>query len=308
MRRGVSSIGIAFVVFGTACSFLVDANKEQCTTDSDCTARGASFAGAICKDSKCIAKPAPEDSGSPIEDAGAADAPTGPWRCVGTVAWEKVNLSRTITLVQHFNDFVSGQPLANVGLKACLRADVACANPFSTATTDDAGSAPLRLPYAFDGYWLLLPPPNSSPELITMLIHELPPPVKELEDAPPTQPISRSNLTTLASLAGVSMDPERGHMTVSIVDCDGHRVPGISIEADPTDEKTKIFYLENKLPNLTRTFTDSEATVGLSNLQPGVVTITAKIADTGTVVARYAALVQADKLTSFILPPTPTTN
>jgi len=303
MRRGFAFLGVGLVAGVTACSLLVDANKDQCATDSDCVARGASFANAVCIDSKCVAS-ALEDAAVEIADSGTPDAPTGPWRCVGNITWPKVDLTRTITLTQTFTDFVNGAPLAGIGLKSCLRADVACANPFSTATSDDAGRAPISLPYAFDGYWLLLP---NDPETVNMLVYELPPPVKD-DLATPTQTISRSNLSTLGSLMGVTIDPAMGQLSVSVVDCDGKRAAGVSIDVSPLNEGSRIYYLENKIPNRQRTFTDENGFCGATNLTPGVVNITAKLAESGTVVAKYAALVQADKFTTFVLPPSPGVN
>lgn len=302
MRKGVAFIGITLLACATACSFLVDANAPQCTTDSECTSRGGSFISTVCRDSKCVAG-GPVDSGVALGDGGIEDAPSGPWRCVGNVKWPKLDMSRTITLIQNFADFVDEKPLANIGLKACLRADVGCLNPFSTAVSDADGSAPLALPYAFDGYWLLLPPEGSS--LVTYVVHELPPPELDMQVAVTTQPILRSSLELLAGIVGVTLNPERGHLSASVVDCDLKRVSGIVLEADPMPADARVFYLENKLPNPQRTSTDENAQAGFANLAPGLVTITAKIAESGKIVARYPALVQADRFTTFVLPPTP---
>ena len=65
--RTLVAVGIAFVM--TACSLLVNTDKDQCVADGDC----ASSAGAVCREGVCVlASSLPEAGGD-----GSNDGPNG---------------------------------------------------------------------------------------------------------------------------------------------------------------------------------------------------------------------------------------
>ena len=68
-RRWKILAGIALAVTGisTACSLVVDTNKDQCATDGDCHT-----AGALCLDGVCLY--GTDAAGMPPSEAGPADA------------------------------------------------------------------------------------------------------------------------------------------------------------------------------------------------------------------------------------------
>ncbi len=311
MSRSFFHVGIvALVSLATACSLLVNADKAQCTTNQDCVSRGPTFAGAVCSEGKCSVA-ALEDATVDL-DSGASDSfvvGTGPWDCVGHVIWPSQDVSSTIVLTESFVNFVDDKPFPGLTLQACLRADVNCVSPFSSATTDTNGDAKLTLPKGFSGFILMDPPDpgptaSDSERTTTLLIHEVPPPT-QTGPAPKTRPLSMASLKALASFAGATLDPEKAQLTLAMRDCNLQVAQGVSISISPDDGIAKPLYLSGSIPDPSATATTADGLAGYANVQPGLVTITATLQATGQKLGSYTAIMKKGRLTTFVMPPTP---
>ena len=311
MNRPLLRFGwIALCTLGTACSLLVNADQAQCTTTEDCVSRGTAFAGSTCVEGKCAV--APFRDAEVTADAGTTDSGTvgtGPWDCVGHVTWPAQDVSSTIVLTESFSNFVDDKPFPGLSLQACLRADVNCETPFSTATTNANGDANLTLPKGFSGFILMDPPDpgpsaSDSERTTSLLIHEVPPPTLS-GPAPRTRPLSMASLKALASFVGETLDPEKGQLTLAMRDCNLQIAQGVSISISPNDGIAKPLYLSGSIPDPAATSTKADGLAGYANVQPGLVTITATLEATGQKLGEYAAIIKKGRLTTFVMPPTP---
>src|SRR4051794_10361248 len=71
-----------FVSWLAGCSVIVDANRQQCSTDADCTNRGPEFAGSVCKAGACEVGMTASGGSGPSEDPNNPLNPQNPrWAC-----------------------------------------------------------------------------------------------------------------------------------------------------------------------------------------------------------------------------------
>src|SRR5262249_35763839 len=94
--RGRTSHFFSLALAGAAlaqisCSVIVEPNRQQCTVDADCQARGAAFAGSLCVDTVCTPDPDPA------------------WSCLKSVSWPPPTVAQ-VTVTVKFRDIVTNAP------------------------------------------------------------------------------------------------------------------------------------------------------------------------------------------------------
>ena len=111
-----------------ACELLVSSDVFQCSSDGDCAARGAQFAGTQCLSHVCVGDAGAVDTGTlETGSEGAVDAGTdGPNGCIGQV---DENPLVHVTYTRVFQDVTAGAPLTNIGVRVCSIIDKECNFP-----------------------------------------------------------------------------------------------------------------------------------------------------------------------------------
>jgi len=243
---------------------LVDADRPQCSTNADCTNRGAAFAGAVCNAGLCES-----DSQWACESVLFGDAPS-------------------YTLTMHLQEIVAFAPLPHVNAQLCRRLDVTCKDPVISTISDDEGVVAMQIETGFDGYVQFI---DSK---ITPSLYFLTPPTTGDLDLPIrlTTPFVAAGI--VASAGGSSWLSDRGIILLNAFDCQGNPAANISYAIDSAlTSDTFIFYLVNALPTTSVTATDYTGYGGLVNMPAGVTTISAVLEPSGRKVSKLSVLVRA---------------
>jgi hypothetical protein len=247
------------------CSILVEPNRQQCSIDADCQARGAGFAGSLCIDSVCTPDPA--------------------WSCVGSVSWPPPKAARVTVTVQ-FRDIITNDPLTNVTVNVCRKFDYDCTQPIATGLhPPESGDLVLQLDAGFDGF-LEMNMMGALPGLFFFY-----PPVNEDRVIVGLPLLTSAILTQVLALSGKMYDPTKGVALVGAMDCRNLPAQGVHIWTTDADSDTTAFYVIKKIPSATAMATDESGEGGLVNLKLGSVALTGTLQDgrslgTVTVVVR----------------------
>lgn len=272
--RGLAVLGaLSFVSWLAGCTVLVDANRAQCSTDADCTNRGAEFAGAVCQSGLCVA-------GTPQ---------VGPnWSCEATQPAESTGYKLTMHLTDAIN---SMKVLPGVTAKLCRKLDALCESPVgASAVADETGLITMQVEKGFDGY-VQLTDPQIAPSM-----YFLTPPASgdlDLPMVPLASPLAAAGIVKSAGGSTWARDTS-GIVLLTAFDCTGKAAPNITFAiGGAPDPNTFIFYLVNNLPTTTVTVTDETGYGGLVNVPEGVTTVSALLEPGGQKVSTISVLVRA---------------
>ena len=283
-RRHLAVLAALGAFGAAACSVVLDAPKVQCASDRDCTARGPTFAGAVCVQGFC-------------------QSPTSArWACLGQPAARPPASGGEVAVTMEFYDSVrTDQAVRGIEVRPCARLDVTCTAPLGAAVaSDNDGRATVTVPSGFDGY-LEMKGPGVVPGLFFF------------SPAPTAAATYRIALVTpesfagLAQAVGASLDPAQGHAFLFALDCArtfGTFADGVSYEAEPVGDATRAFYLRDRLPSTSATTTDPGGVGGFANLPPGVVSLRGRVAATGDATGSVGLLIRAGTISyAPIVPP-----
>jgi hypothetical protein len=259
---------IAFLgVFELAgCSVLVDANRPQCSTNADCTARGAAFADTVC-------------------NASGLCEGNSQWSCDAVLFGDAPGYQATL----HLEEIVDSAPVVGVAAQLCRRLDVSCDNPVISSKSDSDGLVVMQIEAGFDGYVQL----TDSKQITPSMYFLTPPTTGDLDvSVRLTNPLVAAGI--VASAGGSAWLPDRGIILLNAFDCQGNPAADISYSIDSAlTSDTFIFYLVNALPTTSVMETDYTGYGGLVNMPSGVTTISAVLAPSGRQVSKLSVLVRA---------------
>lgn len=250
------------------CSLVLDPATEQCTTDSDCVAKGPDLAGARCVESTCLrAGPVLDAGAEPELDAGD----TGPLRCLGQGTYIPPDPSRRLMLTQRFQRQSTSAPIkaGEATIRLCNRSDFACSEPRAVLEPDDDGYVRIEVEYGFSGYFELVSEGLQSSMIVIN-------PLTEDAEGPALQVLSPAIAQYLASTllgSDYKIDPTLANTILAVEDCDNKRLAGISYSATIVDpqNRTRAFYILNPgSPTPGGTETNELGQGGFLNLPPGV--------------------------------------
>jgi hypothetical protein len=248
-----------------SCSFLVDADRVQCSQDSDCTKRGGAFANTRCAQNFC-------------EIASA-------WSCLDTKRTPSGSGPFAVT-VPGVADVVSQQPILGATISVCRKLDVACSNPVDSQIAQSAGGVTFTIESGFTGYLQA----EVSGYLPSLYFFN---PTVDRDQTIALIPVaSQMEYAGLLSAIGVSPDPSRGSAVLLAYDCTDKTAAGISFSSPNSDDQSKSFYYSEGLPSSFATATDTWGYGGISNLPAGAVSVNARLASTGANLPTVSLLVR----------------
>ena len=270
----------AVFLASSGCSVVLKTDAEQCEVDADCEVRGAEFAGSVCLAHVCQAKEVEVDP---------------KWGCLGHV--EPPKGGSMVKVGVKLLDLVSSAPVKNLTAKLCSKYDPLCSSPLGAPEIAADGTVSATVPSNFQGYFDV-----QAPEYLPSLafidvvatafnpeIFMLPPAIAE----------------TLASGAGVTVDPEAGFVLSATVDCTLKVSAGVSVSISPSAKETGFYVIASGVsPGATST--DSTGNAGFANVAPGTPTFTTTRGPGGEKIGEVTTLVRAGSVTYVIIPPTPT--
>ena len=269
----------AVVLASTGCSVVLKTDAEQCEVDADCAARGAEFADTVCLENVCQAKVEVDPK----------------WGCLGHVVPPKSGGSM-VTVSVKLLDLVSSAPLKEVTARLCSKYDPLCSSPLGMPELGADGTISATVASNFEGYFDVQAP-GYIPSLVFLdvvatafnpEIFMLPPGVTD----------------TLASGAGVTVDPKAGFVLGATVDCTLKVSAGVSVSISPSAKETGFYVIASGVsPGATAT--DNTGNAGFANVAPGTPTFTTTRGPGGEKIGAETTLVHAGSVTHLILPPTP---
>jgi hypothetical protein len=266
---------LAAALCGSGCSLVLATDAVQCSVDADCVARGADFAENVCVEHLCQPPPDPT------------------WACVGHVA---APTGKTIDGKFRLIDVISQAAVKEATIKRCSKLDPGCAEPLETPTVAADGTFSVSFLDTFNGYLEI----SSASYLPTLYF--LDNAVSGVE--------SKITLLTPAMQAGlnatigVTSDPAKGGVNVSMLDCTGARAADVSFALAPKGAEVGYYAISSAI-SATATATDSSGNGGFINVAPGTLTLTAKLAKGGTRLAELTTLSRAGAVTFVHLRPSP---
>jgi hypothetical protein len=269
----------ALALAPAACSVLVESDREQCATDSDCRARGPAFAGSVCLASLCQADPA--------------------WSCLGSVTWPATE-PHQVTVTMTVRDLVTEMGTPDVAARLCRKLDLTCEDPVARDLHSDGnGEIVTEVEAGFDGYVEL-----TAPGYMTGLYFFYPPVVgdRRLTMLPLIRP---DVLGQFALVSGRQVMPNRGHVLLAAYDCLGQTAAGVRLNTDQADEETTGFYVVRKFPSTTAQATDGSGQAGFINLPPGTVALSGALGANDQQIANLSVLVRPGQITFTSLVPSP---
>lgn len=307
------------------CSFLIDVNRDQCSTDGDCDSAGV---GGSCNQGICVAtsssfstcdggdcSSAP-DAGDAVGDASnepngllcngvrceeeevcfadtcAVATSVAPYTCEAEEPPAPVGSLRFTMPVR---DFVTDEPLPDLVVLACRDNDLACESPIARFDDPDGtGDVVLELPFKFRGYLEV----SSSAALTSLWFFTRP--MLEPLNAKVLKAVAPTTVDLLAAIAGLQIDRSQGIVIVEPFDCAGNPAGGIHLEES---KRTAIpFYIIDERPSTEATVTvwddvEHQAAGGFVNATPGFTLFTARIGVDGPVLGEVNANVKANTVT-----------
>ncbi len=304
-RAAVSASVVIACLATAACSLVLKAEGQQCESDGDCTARGASFAATRCVQQVCVddggAGGGSGGNGGAGDAAGAAgssgsgtsDDPR--WSCLGKVPAPVAGTEPVEVTFVVQND--SSLPIPYIEGRVCTNLDINCLNPFESGLESDAdGIIRFQIPANFVGYVELEDArfkggggaggasgaagsggagANPAQKLVPLLVvvdavnGNIP------NESDPLTMVSYGLVEVLAGVFSQKFDETRATTLIATSDCQGKRAQEITLEVDPTAAfpETTTFYTIGPppgVPDPTVAFTDENGTGGVLNMKPKV--------------------------------------
>jgi hypothetical protein len=194
-------------------------------------------------------------------------------------------LSRSVSVDFTLFDAVTMTAVSGANASLCGKLDLECSKPMSKIQTDSGGAVHFDVPPLFDGY-VLLSGDGYDPTMIF-----LPPAVEpiELGQFPLTTMIASA---VLGSQLGKPLDPEAGRVLATIMGCDRQTVGGVTLFGENMGDEAESFYAVSGFPSFTAESTDDSGFAGFVNVEPGSVTLKAKL-EGGREIGKVAVFVRA---------------
>ena len=274
--RCLFSICLAAVsVAGSACSLTVESDRVQCKTDTDCSARGAAYAGYVCSDSLCE----PDPTWACLDEKSTDTAPSG-----------------TVHVVLTTQDLLSQKPILGVQLTLCAKLDANCQLPIAQYQSDQAGQISVEMPAGFDGYFQ-----TQGDGLYPMLFF---PPSTRTQRAPGTLPmVANSFFGTMFSGVGGPVSADRTVVMTTALDCRGKPAAGLTLSSAQADDHTVGYVIQGGLPSRTAATTDDSGAGGFVNIPPGNAVITSTMAANSRLVGTVAVQTRPGYITMVLVMP-----
>ncbi|RLB50931.1 MAG: hypothetical protein DRJ42_17885 [Deltaproteobacteria bacterium] len=263
----------------TSCSVILPADAVQCEAAEDCIARGFPT-DTRCNQQVCEAPPY-----DPI------------WGCLGMVEEPVAVPGETHMYSQLVVDALTGMPIPSLTSRLCSSVDVNCDAPLveDVPITAD-GRMEVTVISGFRGYF------EMTADGFMQTLMPIGPIVKDSDPGAEKVQLARTVVVeSVARTAGFEVDPTKGHILALLASCDGFGRAGVSFSHDPASGDQ--FYLIGLSPDVTAPASDESGNSGVFNMDPGFVTLTATLHETGEFIGLQRVLVRAGSMTYMDLGP-----
>lgn len=283
---------------GRACC----ASAEECARSRACglleVCQAACGSNDVaCREACVNAHPQGASLSRAIDDCVAASCDqVADWSCIGAVDWFTPT-EPEIPIRLYLLDNATDAPLGGLEVRGCYGSDVDCTSPFVLKETTQFGEVVVDRPVSPPGSYVAY---GGGEYLQHQRFFFPPPSIFQRFDLPV---VRVDDFADLYAASGWTLEPGRGSLWITIVDCKGLPAAGVTLSASTADELTKIVY--PSAAQLDLGATDESGQVMLINLPAGSTALTATVTslckDSGTIALR----VSDGGLGLSELPPTP---
>ncbi len=280
------ALPLVFILAGAAsCTLVVDAERAQCDTDLDCSARG--FENASCVDHLCQAPQAASDP---------------EWGCLEGFQPPSVAADELVPYRLRFERATQPRvPPLNLFIRLCSSYDYKCENPISgIPQPDETGSVTLELEPTFRGF-LEVEATGLKPTLAFL---------PSLVVWPPEEQVFRltqaSDFVALAEAVNIPYNPERGFSVMLTNNCRDQRASGVVLATGDGDDFTLPYFFKGSLPDFDAVQTDEQGAGGWTWIPVGQATAEARRAATGEFIGVAGFYARPDYISYVPISPTPT--
>jgi hypothetical protein len=276
------------VVCGCAagCSLAVDADRQQCTDDDSCKARGKEFEDTVCVEHVCQALTPPDSGVDPPAGHKDGGDPKGDAEVIDETLWSCLNDPPVVSTAPgpfhvtfKLSDIAAPMvPPEGVTAQLCRKLDPECSQPIGpTVMSDSLGVVEFDVEKAFAGF------ATFTHSKYTSALYFFNPPINRdigMMEAIAVQMIPPNIVAALAGTLHVMQDPNRGIILTNVVNCNGTAGVGVSFVADPPLMGATQYYSLNGVPNADAKMTDTAGYGGWVNVEPGSVGVSAVVVGT----------------------------
>jgi len=272
LRAAIDTRPVAAGLLLSACSLVIDADRQQCDVDADCARLGSEFEDGVCVEALCRVRPDPR------------------WDCLDEEPTAlAVSVPERIRVIVPIVDVVTGEQVPGVEVMACGALDGECVMPLAAGVTNQRGESELQLPGGFNGY-LRCQAPNIFPTLYFFG-------AALTEDS-----VALVNVVAPAVVQGLESQavdvtvPGRSRLVVDVLDCTGAPAAGVRVSIPEGDAATIVGYNVDGLYPPSQMETSNSGVARVLNVAEGNVTITGRLAD-GRVIGSAAVLTRQQFVT-----------
>jgi hypothetical protein len=238
------------------------------------------------------------------------------WECVGHLSWRPINAAYTMLETRVEDGHGNGMDKIDVAVCQNGAADVECTMPWATGTTDESGLVTLNVPLPNGGRPSFIKATSSATSPIPILpgyFYE-PWPLTEArtttsygrlngdQSGVPAVTYTESDASSTAAMSsGITLDPKRGTVAVSVQDCLGVRAPGVEVTWSAVVGGMPLATDPNFVPVQ---MTGSMGGILFLNVPEGFATVTAQLPQRGPL-GKIGVYVHKAAYTLIVLRPTP---
>ncbi|MFO0551636.1 MAG: hypothetical protein U0271_24835 [Polyangiaceae bacterium] len=297
---------LCLVALLTACGD--DATSDGGGGSSTSTSSGAAGGGGA-GTSSSHSTSSQSTSTTGVGAMGGAGGEAPDWACVGEVSYPGP-VGATAVVQGSAGDVLSAQAVAGVTIDVCDRADLGCATPLATTTSQDPQFPPLTIPtlppIGFAGYFR-----TTGPNLVPSNHYFNPIAADAYGIYLAVATVDEANAA--AAIAGVTLDPGRAQIIIAVTNCNQN--PGlvygtlasdmiVSVDA-ATAGTTTVYSGANNIPNPMLTATSGAGSAVIFNVPPGPTTVRSFIASSSLQTAEFDVALVAGEITHVVMAPTP---
>jgi hypothetical protein len=220
------------------------------------------------------------------------------WGCVGDFDFP-LSGTNEVNFEATFVDLL-GNRVADLAVDACNALEPDCADPIVSGVTDEDGKLSLTIPASgtgFDGFFAA-----SKPGFVASRYYAAVPLRTSVQQRLTTA--TEAQAQSSAALAGTTIDPSRGQLIVTMVDCLGQLGIGVQFDiGDAADAESAEFYFSAGLPSANHNATTGDGIGGWVNAIPGAVAVVGKLQEGGATVAGQVVELRPNTVTFLLHAP-----
>lgn len=275
-------------LLGASCTYMIDPQTTQCSSDSDC--KGLGFADFVCSESLCIEEEKPVDPAFACQEE----------------AWPEPNADKKIDYGVTIETLIGSKPFEGIDVLVCPSFDPECKKPLDKQVSDAKGKVNFTLPVGFRGH-LFVTPNEDAPNIIPVAAFLFPPPSAD-PDAPHRKSIVVSNPAVISALAkkiDKTLEKDAGHVIFTAFGCNSKELEQVEVRTSTKTAKTwKVFVGPGGQMDPKRKSTGPSGRGAVLNLPSGFVTVSAFHPDHGKIFEETVFL-QPNVMTSVPIIPSP---